>query len=230
MARRTSTKPLLLILLALAGAGCGISSAAEAADLAIPQRLHRHAAAQDTQAATACCADLIGTANTRRTDSPAETEVAKNARAAQAQFRDLRDAMERAMSLRQVVPKDKLAALDGDMKRLSAQLSARTQSGHLPSRSKAEDALNLAQDWYRASLRVLNPPSDGVTELPLPTNVSDKADLAAAALAALLDEATAYASAPQPVGLLKKRGSNGLRPARSSTGPMPNQSFVGHRG
>jgi hypothetical protein len=159
-----------------------------------------------------------------------ETEAAKNVRATQTQFRELRVALEREMSLRQVVPKERLAALDGDMKRLSAQLNGHMQSSHLPSSSRAGDALHLAQDWYRTCLRVITPPSEGVTELPLPMNVSDKADLAAAALDALLEEATAYASAPQPVGSPKRRGVSSLRRVRSITSPNPSQSFAGHRG
>jgi hypothetical protein len=211
----------------LAGAGCGISSPAVAADLPLLQRPHRHAAAQDTHAAAACCAEP---ADTRRAEALVETEAAKNARAAQAQFSELRVALEREMSLRQAVPNDRLAALEGDMKRLSAQLNGHPRSGHLPSSSRAGDALNLAQDWYRTCLGVITPPSEGVTELPLPMNVSDKADLAAAALDALLEEASAYASAPQPVGSPKRRGVGGLRHVRSITIPNPSQSFAGHRG
>jgi hypothetical protein len=209
MPRRNSAKPVRLVF-AIVGAACGIASAASAADLAIPPRLQAHAAVQSTPPVAACCAARTSVPAARQAAPLTEAESVKIARAAQAQFRDLRIAMEREMSFREVVPKDKLATLEDDMRQLSTQLSGRTPSGHLPWSSKAGDALKLAQEWYRESLRVLDPPLDGVTELPSPINLSDKADLADAALDRLVEEATAYATAPRRLGSPKKPSSNDL--------------------
>jgi hypothetical protein len=225
MPKRNPGRPVFLILLALAGVDCGMPSVADAADLAIPQRSRSHAAAPGVQAATACCSDRTSTIITRSNNLWVEADGAKNARAAQALFLDLRAAMEREMELRHVLSKDELEALEGDMKRLSAQLRIRAQSGHLPSPSKARDALNLAQDWYQTSLGVIIPPAGGVTELPLPMDVSDKADRVAMALEQALEEATTYASERQTIGLPKKRGVNGLRPVTSHISQIPNDDF-----
>jgi hypothetical protein len=224
MPKRNPGKPVLLILFALAGVVCGLPSVADAADLAIPQRSRSHAAAPGVQAAAACCSDRTSTIITHSNNLWAEADGAKNARAAQALFLDLRAAMERELELRHVLSKDELEALEGDMKRLSAQLR-RAQSGHLPSPSKARDALNLAQDWYQTSLGVIIPPAGGVTELPLPMDVSEKADRVAVALEQALEEATTDASKRRTIGLPKKRGVNGLRAVTSHISQIPNDDF-----
>jgi hypothetical protein len=225
MPKRNPGKQVFLILFALACAACGMPSAADAADLAIPQRPRSHAAAQGVRAVTVCCSDGTGTISTRSNNLGAEADGAKNARAAQALFLDLRAAVEREMQLRHALPKDELEALEGDMKRLSAQLSIRAQSGHLPSPSKARDALNLARDWYQTSLGVINPPAGGVTELPVPMDVSDKADRVAVALEQVLEEATTYVSERRTIGLPKKRGISGLKPVTSHMSQIPNDDF-----
>jgi hypothetical protein len=224
MPKRNPGKPVLLILFALAGVICGLPSVADAADLAIPQRSRSHAAAPGVQAATACCSDRTSTIITRSNNLWVEADGAKNARAAQALFLDLRAAMEREMELRHVLSKDELEALEGAMKRLSAQLH-RAQSAHLPSPSKARDALNLAKDWYQTSLGVIIPPAGGVTELSLPMDVSEKADRVAVALEQALEEATTDASKRQTIGLPKKRGVNGLRSVTSHISQIPNDDF-----
>jgi hypothetical protein len=225
MPKRNPGKQVLLILFALTCAACGMSSVADAADLAIPQRPRSHAAAQAVRAVTVCCSEGTGTISTRSNNLGVEADGAKNARAAQALFFDLRADMEREMLLRRVLSKGELEALAGEMKLLSAQLSIRAQSGHLPSPSKARDASNLARDWYQTSLGVINPPAGGVTELPLPIDVSDKADRVAVALEQVLEEATTYVSERRTIGLPKKRGISGLRPVTSHMSQLPNDNF-----
>lgn len=292
MSRRNPGKCVLLGLLAVACLDCSIPSAANAGDLETPQGLRSHAATRP-QAVIEDRADVVGTITVHRTGAVVQAEATENARAAQARFRELRVAMEREMSLRQVVSKDEIAALEsnmkelsahlnvlvqshelkslnkarnawdpaqdwyqacskvindlraamesemsrheplskdeiaareGNMRQLSAQLTALIQSHNFQSSNKARNALELARDWYEASLKVINPPAEGVTELPLPMSLSEKADLVAVALDEMLAEAQTYASAPRPIGLPQRRAIS-LKSVTSNTNPVPSYAF-----
>jgi hypothetical protein len=214
MSRRNPGKAVLLSLFAVIGAACGVLSQATAADLEIPKGIPGHAGMQHAPAAIADRADVSGSIIQRKIVPVPEIE---NARAAQTRFLQLRAAMDREMSYRRVLSGDELAALDGNMKQLSAELSVLIQSGHLPSPSKARNALDLAQDWYDVGLKAINPPAAGVTELPVPMSVSDKADRVASALDEVLEEANVYASGPRPAGLAKKTRVCSSRPHPSCT-------------
>lgn len=133
---------------------------------------------------------------------------------------ELHAAVERDMSQHEVLSKDELAAVEGKMKQLSAQLSVLIQTHNFQSRNKAKNALDLAQDWYETSSKVINPPAGGLTALPLPMIVSDKADLVAAALDEVLAEAQSYAAASRPIGLQQKRAAN-LRAETSNASMFP---------
>lgn len=235
MSRRVSAKFALLGLFALASVDCGIAGMAAAADLAIPQPTkHRASAAQPVMRQATAPQPATGQATAwhnasttprasiaPRTGSAMNTDVAGHARLARARFVVLRAAMEREMSLHRAVPADELSALESAMTELSAQLSAVIQSSSASASNMAKTALELAQNWYQAGLSAIDPPAPGVTELPLPMSVSNKADLVAAALDQVLEDATPAASAQESIELPKKRFASGLPTTAPGTRPIP---------
>jgi hypothetical protein len=244
MSRRKRAKFLLLGSFALAGVECSMLKAAAAADLAIPQPAMHQAAQQPIRhrkmvqrpvkyqvmasQPRASAAERVVTSSAKRgprIDSAKAADVAERARLAQARFLILRAAMEREMSLHQTVPADELAALDSGMTELSAQLSVVVEAAHSPASDDAKSALALAQDWYQAGLGMINPPPQGATELPLPMNLSNKADLVAAALGEMLEQTVPSASAQPSVKLTRKRTVNGLRATPSSANPTPSYAW-----
>jgi methyl-accepting chemotaxis protein len=50
----------------------------------------------------------------------------------------------------------------------------------------------LAKDWYRAGMKILAPPPEGLTELPLIASVIAKSDAVAAAIDNVVEDASAY--------------------------------------
>lgn len=219
MSTRNSGKVVLLTLTAAAFIGCGTAGRVGAADLEIPPPVAHHAAtAPARQASHPVLVDRVEVSGAvvNKTASVTDAAVTESAHAARARFLDLRMAMERGMSAHRMLGTDEVAALADGMKQLSAHLAVLVQSGHLRSSAKAMD---LARDWYQTSLQVISPPAGGVTELPLPTSLADKADLVANALDEVVDEATSYAATAQrPVGSWKKRTTGAAKPVTSSTG------------
>ena len=223
MLTRNSGIIVLLTLTAVAIIGCGAASRAAAADLEIPPPVAHHAAnppaRQPSQPSHPVLVDRVEVSGAvvNKAASVTDAAVTESAHAARARFLDLRTAMERGMSAHRMLGTDEVAALADSMKLLSTHLAVLVQSGHLRSSAKA---MELAQDWYQASLKVISPPAGGVTELPLPTSLSDKADLVANALDEVVDEATSYAATAQrPVGSWKKRTTSTAKPVTLNTGP-----------
>ena len=221
MSTRNSGKVVFLTLTAAAFIGCGSASRVGAADLEIPPPVQHHAASPPaSQPSHPVLVDRVEVSGAvpNKAASVSEAAVTENAHAARTRFFDLRMAMERGMSAHRMLGTDEVAALADGMKQLSAHLAVLVQSGHLRSSAKA---MELAQDWYQASLQVICPPASGVTELPLPTSLSDRADLVANALDEVVDEATSYAATAQrPVGPWKKRTTGTAKPATSNAGPL----------
>lgn len=217
MLTRNSGKIFVMTLAAAACIGSGAAHRADAADLEIPPRMHNHAASPPaSEPGHAVLVDRVEVpgAATNKMGSVADAVVADDARAARTRFLELRTTMERGMSAHRLLATDELAALADDMRQLSAHLAVLVQSGHLRSSAKA---MELAQDWYQGALKVINPPVEGVTELPLPISLSDKADLVAAALDEVVDEASTYAAAAQhSAGSLKRRATGASKPVTSS--------------
>ena len=87
-------------------------------------------------------------------------------------------------------PKRDIATLDAAMKDVFADLAALDHGRSAEAITKAED---LAQDWYAAGLKIVKPPAEGVTELPLPMKVRAKGDAVAAALEQVVEQAVAEA-------------------------------------
>ena len=134
-----------------------------------------------------------------------------SARTARAKFSEARASMERAMLLRDTSPATVTmveAAATSLLEEMKAIERAAGQS------DAVRKAIALVQDWYRAGLTIIKPPASGVTELPMPTTVSRKADAAAAALDQLVEEATARAATPQRA--TKRRPQPAPRPVASA--------------
>jgi hypothetical protein len=94
---------------------------------------------------------------------------------------------------------------------------------------------SLAEEWYQAGLKILSPPAEGITELPLPMSLKSKADSVAAALDQIAEQTIVHAPPPRSTGSVQKRASvaprsvaigsqsaaSGSRSAVSGTGPYP---------
>ena len=225
MSKRDPRSLCLGILFAMTCAHYAAPNVAEAADLAVPRRLASQPVQRSFQPDIAQDrADLTGAIKPRATD-PAGTEAgagaADRARSARASFRDLRAAMEREISLREVVSKDRLEALEVKMANVSEQLSTLSRSGRHSSPDKAAEALKQVQNWYQEGLKIINPSTGGLTELPLPMSLSDKADVLAVALDRVLEDAAASPPARAP----RKRSIVGLKPVTSNTIVVPDSAF-----
>ena len=79
------------------------------------------------------------------------------------------------------------------MKELQFELDALE---HLHQSSSADwvgRAATLTRAWCQDGLKIINPPSEGVLELPLPMNVTRQAEAVAAAIDRLVEKTTADA-------------------------------------
>jgi methyl-accepting chemotaxis protein len=116
-----------------------------------------------------------------------------HARAAQARFGEARAAMERELLLRDTSPESDDALLETAMNDVMAELKVVSErggkSGHA---GKVAAAERLGQIWYRSGLQIIRPPAEGVTELPLPENVMRQADVVAAAIDQVVEDASAF--------------------------------------
>jgi methyl-accepting chemotaxis protein len=116
-----------------------------------------------------------------------------HARAAQARFGEARAAMERELLLRDTSPESDDALLETAMNDVMAELKVVSErggkSGHAEKVAAAE---RLGQIWYRSGLQIIRPPAEGVTELPLPENVMRQADVVAAAIDQVVEDASAF--------------------------------------
>ena len=116
-----------------------------------------------------------------------------HARAAQAKFSDARAAMERGLLSSQTAREfdDGVfkAAMDDvieDLKIVSERLTEAQAARRI------DDTLRLAQDWYRMGLQAIKPSADGPAERPQPENVMRQADIVAAAIERIVEDASQY--------------------------------------
>jgi methyl-accepting chemotaxis protein len=115
------------------------------------------------------------------------------ARAAQAKFSDARTALERGLLLHDTArkPSDAIftAAMNDVMKDLTI---VRDRLAQRDSVERVVNTQQLAQDWYRMGLQIINSPSDSLTELQLSTNVMHQAEIVAAAIDRNIEDASEY--------------------------------------
>jgi hypothetical protein len=217
---KTMLTSRLWLLLACGAAVVTSSGTAGAADLQLKPHLRSYAAAgKSAQALSASNGDITGTVNARTpSGEPILTVAVARARAARARFNEARHALERAMLLREAAPKADIATLEAAMKDVFADLAALEHARSADAVRKAE---NLAQDWYAAGLKIVKPPAEGVTELPLPMKVRDKADAVAAALDQVLEQTVAEAPPPSQRSVKPPKRRAATRPYPASTEAAP---------
>jgi hypothetical protein len=214
---RTSTKssPMSAIMspilpwLAAGTAICSFAFAAQAADLAIPQP-HRAAVIETTRPAAA--AEITGSVSTRVNTTTASAPVAavsSHALAARARFIEARALMERDMLLRDRASKSEIQALEAQVAALISELDTVERSRQPGAADLAGGALSLARDWHQQGLKIINPPAEGLLELPLPTSVSRKAEAVAVAIDQLVEKVATAGPPPRSVELKGDR-SKGL--------------------
>src|SRR5262249_41113239 len=119
------------------------------------------------------------------------SSAVSHARAAAERFAEARAALEHGLLLRDAAPKSDIAAFRAGMKGLLEDLGAVEQMEQFA--SSAKDARLLANDWYQSGMKIIAPPAEGLTEMPLPMLVQSKADAVATALDWLVAEASASA-------------------------------------
>jgi hypothetical protein len=202
-----------LLLSLLAGAAL-TGGAANAADLSVrPYMRAAQSAAKSTAnprgaMAAATGADVAALA-------PANA-VTSQARVARAKFTEARARMDRAILLRDASAAN-VAMVEAATGGVIEEMKALERS--TGSTDAAKKASALVQDWYQTGLVILKPQAGGVTELPMPTTVSRKADAAAAALDQLIEEASARATTPQRA--VKRRPHAAPRPVASNAPATP---------
>jgi methyl-accepting chemotaxis protein len=116
-----------------------------------------------------------------------------HARAAQVRFYEARAKMEQGLLLRESASPSTLAALDSAMKEVFEELKVVAER---MARSNYAGAINqaemLARDWYLTGMKILTPPPEGLTELPLTASVMAKSDAVATAIDQVVEDASAY--------------------------------------
>jgi len=116
-----------------------------------------------------------------------------HARAAQARFNVARAAMERALLLRDAAIESNRAVMQGAFDDLLEDLRVvRERVARSDQAERLIAAEKLAREWYHAGLQVISPPSDGLTEVPLPMIVMQRAEAVAAAIEYVVEDASAY--------------------------------------
>jgi len=116
-----------------------------------------------------------------------------HARSAQAKFSDARAAMERRFLLQGAERKSKDAefktTMNDVMEDLTVVSERLAQADHV---RRVVVARQLALDWYRMGLQIIEPPVEGLTMLPISTNVTLQADAVAGAIDRVVEDASEY--------------------------------------
>jgi methyl-accepting chemotaxis protein len=116
-----------------------------------------------------------------------------HARAAQVRFYEARGKMEQSLLLRESASPSMLAALDSAMKEVFEELKVVAERMARSNFAGAiKQAETLAGEWYRTGMKILTPPPEGLTELPLIESVMAKSDAVAAAIDQVVEDASAY--------------------------------------
>jgi len=185
----------LVILLAASAAFLGQTSRTQAADL--PIRPQSRSVAEAT-----ALSDTRKTASVRPASASAAASIAAVARV---RFSEARASMARGLQLNAATRQADMATLEAKMTTLFDELTVVEQMNHSHLAAAAKEARRLADDWYQTGMRTMDPPADGLTELPLPMVIGSKADAVITALDRVAEQATASASAPRSASLPKAR-------------------------
>jgi methyl-accepting chemotaxis protein len=112
---------------------------------------------------------------------------------AQAKFSDARAAMEHRLLLQGAERKSGDAAFKTTMNDVMEDLTVvgerLNQADHV---QRAATAQQLALDWYRTCLQIVEPPAEGLTMLPMSTNVTLQADAVTRAIDRVVEDASEY--------------------------------------
>src|SRR5262249_43370169 len=107
--------------------------------------------------------------------------------------------------VRDAASKADIVALNGTMSNVFTELQAIEQRTPPRVAEVARKAANTTRDWYEDGLKSIAPPAGGLVELPAPTAVADKSNVAAAALHRLIDELELQRARPRQTASLSKR-------------------------
>jgi hypothetical protein len=184
-----------IFLLAAGAAVVSPTSRTQAADLPIRQQ-------------SRSVAEATGLSDTRKNAvaRPASASAAASlAAVARVRFSEARAAMARGLQLNATTRQSDMATLEAKMTTLFDELTLVEQMNQSHLAAAAREARRLADDWYQTGLRTMDPPADGLTELPLPMLIVSKADAVSTALDRVAEQATANASVPKSASLPKVR-------------------------
>ena len=221
MSTRTTHRPASLgffvaLLVAAGASGCSSTQTAE-----LPAHPHHKptAASEHPVRAASNPVDFTGAIGTRAVvANRAPMTAADRALAARARFAEARAVMERAILLREADPAASVLALDAATREVSTNLAMIESMPHPQPSDTARRAANLMQEWYSAGMKIIEPPPEGLLEVPLPFNVRNKAEAVASTLDRLVEEASGSASR-RPIASAKERANGGAPtsvPARES--------------
>jgi hypothetical protein len=167
--------------------------------------------------------DITGTidphANPGSGTAPVEV-TASHAQIARMRFAEARAAMDRGLLLQDAVSDADMAALDANMKGLLEELSAIERARESGLRESAKQARERANDWYQAGLKIVAPPASGITELPAPPLMRQRANDVATALDSLIQVASVGAPAASAAGLPRMHQAGSKKPA-APPAPQP---------
>lgn len=130
----------------------------------------------------------------RATLSPATAGISY-AHSARSAFARARAAMDVGILLLDAAPKNNTAALANATSNVLSELEALEQLPQNRGSEAVKRTIGLVEDWHRTGLRIINPPPQGLNNVPFPLTVSNKADAVAEALDALIGQADAFATA-----------------------------------
>ncbi len=184
-----------IFLLAAGAAVVSPTSRTQAADLPIRQQ-------------SRSVAEATGLSDTRKNAvaRPASASAAASlAAVARVRFSEARAAMARGLQLNATTRQSDMATLEAKMTTLFDELTLVEQMNQSHLAATAREARRLADDWYQTGLQTMDPPADGLTELPLPMLIVSKADAVSTALDRVAEQATANASVPKSASLPKVR-------------------------
>jgi methyl-accepting chemotaxis protein len=115
------------------------------------------------------------------------------ARSAQAKFSAARAAIERRLLLQGAERESNDAVFKSTMNDVIDDLTVVTerlnQTDHV---QRVGTARQLALDWYRMGLQIIDPPVTGLTMLPMSTNLTMRADAVAGAIDQVVEDASEY--------------------------------------
>ena len=182
-----------IFLLAAGAAVVSPTSRTQAADLPIRQQ-------------SRSVAEATGLSDTRKNAVARPASAAASlAAVARVRFSEARAAMARGLQLNATTRQSDMATLEAKMTTLFDELTLVEQMNQSHLAAAAREARRLADDWYQTGLRTMDPPADGLTELPLPMLIVSKADAVSTALDRVAEQATANASVPKSASLPKVR-------------------------